>query len=391
MADPTNFVSILRLVRTMTPPLSSDSVYEVKTSKVHPPRSTRHLLAGVLVSAVMVALTLTVSAGMGTAGATTSAAKLTVCTKGIVTGNFPFSLNGGATFAVAVNHCVSKPVDAGENLVTELTDPTGATKLQSMVVSPQSANVVHKVKNSKTQAGYTKVNVTSGADVRVTFWNEPVIRQLKVCATAGPSLAGEFFSFTERAGDQIVGPFSVQAEPAGTKLKCGGETSYPVGTNVTVSEAPDLGVYVSKVTVNGSTVQSTICPGIGPVEIPVGKTGTTVVDFTNQEGGDCGPGPGYLEVCSQAGDASVGTGPWTFTISGNGILFTVSALAGQCSGDVPLLVGDYTVTETLAPPDSVSAITGYPTAPVSTNLAEGSGVLAVSNGTTETATFTNDS
>jgi hypothetical protein len=65
-------------------------------------------------------------------------------------------------------------------------------------------------------------------------------------------------------------------------------------------------------------------------------------------------------------------------------------LAGECSGDVALPPGDYTVTETLAPPDHVSAITGDPTAPVSTNLGNGSGVFAVSFTTPETVTFTND-
>jgi hypothetical protein len=337
----------------------------------------------------MVALTLTVSTGIGTAGATTPATKLTVCKKGFVTGSFPFSLNGGAAFAVAVNQCVSKTVTAGENLIAELVDPTRATKLQSMVVSPQSANVVHKVKNSKSQAGYAKVNVTAGADVRVTFWNEPVIRQLKVCAIAGPSLAGQFFSFTEQAGDTTVGPFSVQAEPAGTKLKCG-DASYPVGTNVNISEGPAPNVVVSNITVNGTVVQSNPCGTLGVVEVPTVSTGTTVVDFTLSTATTCGPIPGYLEICAQAGDSSVGPGPWTFTVSGNGILFSVSVLAGQCSEDIDLSVGDYTVTETLAPPDSVSAITGIPTAPVSTDLGAGSGVFAVSTGTTETATFTND-
>jgi hypothetical protein len=365
-------------------------VYGVKASEGPP--NTRRFLAGVLASTLMVALTLTVSAGIGTAGATTTpATKLTVCKKGFVTGSFPFALNGGATFAVAVNQCVSKTVTAGENLITELVDPTGATKLQSMVISPQSANVVHKVKNSKSQAGYAKVNVTAGADVRVTFWNEPVIRQLKVCAIAGnPTLAGQFFSFSEEAGGTIVGPFSVPAEPAGTKLKCGGEASYPVGTNVNISEGSGPDAVVSNITVNGTVVQSNPCGTLGETVVPVASTGTTVVDYTFSSPTTCGPIPGYFEICAQAGDPSVGPGPWTFTVSGSGILFTVSVRAGQCSGDTDLPVGDYTVTETLVPPDLVSSITGDPTSPVSTDLANGSGVFAVSTGSTETADFTND-
>jgi hypothetical protein len=262
-------------------------------------------------------MTLTVSTGIGTAGATTTVTKLTVCKKGIVTGSFPFALNGGATFAVAVNHCVSKTVDAGQNLITELVDPTGATKLQSMVVSPQSANVVHKVKNSKSQAGYAKVNVASGADVKVTFWNEPVIRQLKVCKIAGSlNLVGQAFSFTEQAGGTIVGPFPVVAEPVGVPLNCGGLTSYPVGTVVSIAEAATPNVSVTSVTgtgVNWTTGQDATAT--------VQAGGTTVVTYTN---GNPILFTGYVEVCVQAGDASVGRGPWTFTISGNGLTTPIS-------------------------------------------------------------------
>ena len=55
----------------MTPSPSSDSVREVKTSKDHPARPTGRLLVsiGVLASALMVALTLGVSAKVGAAGA----------------------------------------------------------------------------------------------------------------------------------------------------------------------------------------------------------------------------------------------------------------------------------------------------------------------------------
>ena len=162
---------------------------------------------------------------------------------------FPFSINGGATFYVGVGQCVSQAVGTGQNLVTEQVDPTGASILQSIKVAPQTANVVHKVKNSKSQAGYAKVDVSSGADVTVTFKNEPATGQLKVCKISGSTaLNGEFFSFTEQAGGTIVGPFSVQAEPAGAPLNCGGLTSYPVGTVVNIAEAATPGVEVSSVT-----------------------------------------------------------------------------------------------------------------------------------------------
>jgi hypothetical protein len=296
---------------------------------------------------------------------------------------FPYSINGGATFYVGVGQCVTQAVTAGENLVTELLDPTGASVLQSIKVAPTTANIVHKVKNSKSQAGYAKVDVSSGADVTVTFKNEPATGQLKVCKIAGSSvLNGQYFSFTEQAGGTIVGPFSVQAEPASAPLNCGGLTSYPVGTVVNIAEAATPNVTVTNVTgatwTGGQDATATVQPG-----------GTTVVTYTNSTTPPP-PNPGYLEICKTVGDSFVGAGPWNFTISGNGITpISQSVLAGQCSGDVPLLAGDYTVTESFSSPDYVSSIKGDPTAPVSTNLANGSGVFAVSAGTPETATFTN--
>jgi hypothetical protein len=378
----------------MTPSLSSDSVYEVKTSKAHPPRSTRRLLAGVLGSAVMVVLTLTVSTNIGTAGAATPATTLTVCKGGIVTGRSRFSVNGGASFAVGVGHCASRTVPAGENLVTELVDPTGATDLRSIAVTPMSANVVHKVKNSKSQAGYAKINVVSGTYVTVSFADQSAVPALMVCAVAGTfGLNGQDFSFTEQAGGTTVGPFSIPAEGENAPEGCGKPTSYPGGTNVTVSESAVSGVNVSNIAgdVNGITVVGGYgkCGEGGTAVVPVRNKGMTFVYITND---DCGPPiPAYLEICTQAGGTSVGTGPWTFTITGNGEPpQTVSVLMGECSSDLPLPVGDYTVTETLAPPDYVSAITGDPTAPISSDLGTGSGVFAVSTGTTETATFTNN-
>jgi hypothetical protein len=342
---------------------------------------------GVIAAALMTALTIGVTANVGAAGAVTPGTSIEVCKTGNVSNptaaGFPFSINGGATFYVAVGHCASQAVTAGQNLVTEELDPTGASTLKSISVSPQNANIVHKVKNSKSQAGYAKVDVASGADVTVTFKNQPAIGQLKVCKIAGnPSLVGQFFTFTEQAGGQIVGPFSVQAAAPGATLDCGGLTSYPVGTQVNIAEAATPGVTVGSVTgANWSGGQDSVAT--------VQAGATTVVTYTNVV--NIPPVPGFLEICKTAGDSFVGAGPWNFTISGNGITpITESVLAGECSGDVQLSPANYTVTEAFTSPDFVSSITGNPTAPVATNLANGSGVFAVAAGSAETATFTND-
>jgi hypothetical protein len=362
----------------------------VKTSEAAPYR--RRLLTRVLASTVLVATTLTVIAGTGTAGATTSpTGKVTVCHGGLVAGKVRFSVNGGASFALGVYQCATKTVPAGENLVTELLDPTKATDLWWIAVRPMSANVVHKVKNSKSQAGYAKVNVVSGADVEVGFVDQSVVPALMVCPVA-EDLDGQYFNFTEQAGDTTVGPFSVQAGTLDdAPLNCGKPTTYPAGTEVTVSElgVPNVNVSVSGnvngITVSGSNGQ---CGEGRTAVVPVGNKGMTVVYFMNSDA--CGPpNPGYLEMCLQG---SVGPGPWTFTISGNNQSpMSESVQAGECSGDVALPVGNYTVTESLSSPDSVSAITGTPIVPVSTDLGSWSGVFAVTAGTAETATFTDAS
>ena len=69
-----------------------------------------------------------------------------------------------------------------------------------------------------------------------------------------------------------------------------------------------------------------------------------------------------------AGDSFVPAGPWTFTVTtatgapateigseGNPIR-PVNVLAGQCSGDIPVYPGQYTITESFSSPDYVSAI-----------------------------------
>jgi hypothetical protein len=230
--------------------------------------------------------------------------------------------------------------------------------------------------------------------VTVSFTDQSAIPALMVCAVAGTvDLIGQDFSFTEQAGGNTVGRFSIPADGENAPKDCGKPTSYPGGTNVTVSESAVSGVNVSNIA--GDTNVITVgggygkCGEGGTAVVPVRNKGMTFVYITND---DCGPPiPAYLEICTQAGGTSVGTGPWTFTITGNGEPpQTVSVLTGECSGDLVLPVGAYTVTETIAPPDYVSSITGTPTAPVSTDPGTGTGVFAVAAESTETADFTND-
>ena len=384
MGETDNFTPELRADRMMTYgcPLGQRNEVETLTQPKSPSRTRGARV--IIASALLAASTVATLAHAGAAGASPTAATVQVCESGTVAGNYPFSLNGGTSFSVAAGQCASLTVAAGENLVTELVAPTNTTQLKSIAVAPQLDNVVHKVKNSKSQAGYAKVTVAAGALVTVTFTNGPGFGKLKVCTISGSTvLNGQFFSFTEQSGKRIVGPFSVPAEPAGAKLRCGGLATYRIGTVVNISEAAMPEVVVS-------TVTGASWSGGQDSTATIESAGVTAVTYTNTPP-PIGP-PGYLQLCVQAGDAGVGAGPWNFTISGNGLPpESQSVLAGQCSGDVALLLGDYTVSESLPTSITVTSVTGNPTSPVSVDLAEGSGVFAVAGGTAETATFTDAS
>lgn len=360
---------------------------------------------------------LVVATGLGmnpglAAAKTTGPTFLEVCTTGNVSNptayGFPFSINGGPTIYVPVHECSGdETVSVGDNRVTELPDPSGATMLQSVTVFPKSAKVHRKITNTKKQAGWAEVDITSGSGVAVTFTNEPASGELKVCkdVAAGSPMIGDYFSFTEQAGGQTVGPFSLEAEVAGSTNpnQCGRLTTYPVGTNVTVTEAALSGtndVLIGGVTVNGDPISFNANPpasgGGGSAVASVGATGETIVDVTNVL--PVGP-PADLEICVQAGDQYVPAAPpgspngWELTISGNGITpVNEWVLAGQCSGDFTLPVGDYTVTEDDLPyPYSVSSITGDPTAAQDVDLTTASAEFPVAANSTESAVFTIDS
>jgi hypothetical protein len=331
-------------------------------------------------AALLMMAAASVGLGVTSAGAATTTGTIEVCKTGNVSGSFPFVLNDVDTFSVAAGTCVPIAVEPGYSTITELSDPTGATTLQSIHVSPQTDRVSASVK-SRTAV----VNVPRRHDVTVTFTNRPATGQLKVCKIAGsPELLGQSFTFTEQAGSTTVGPFGLTAEAA--PGDCSAPARYPVGTNVNVAEtaSSDPDVYVESVTGTGVSWSG----GLGATAT-VQPGGTTVVTYTNAI--SVPPTPGYLEVCKQAGDSYVPQGPWNFTVtdSDGTVVGSQTTLTGQCSGDLSLTPGNYTVTEdSVTSPDYVSAITGIPTAPLTTNLADASGTFAVAAGAAETAVFT---
>jgi hypothetical protein len=127
--------------------------------------------------------------------------------------------------------------------------------------------------------------------------------------------------------------------------------SYPVGTQVDVTEAPMTGVTVSSITVAVGPpghVVTTNLPGRG-VSVVIGN-GVTEVTFTDQR-------TGFLEICKQ-GDVK---GSFTFTVNpGNLGPFTVPA--GACSPAIEVAAGSITIHEQTPGYDIVACSTIPPSA-----------------------------
>ncbi len=114
------------------------------------------------------------------------------------------------------------------------------------------------------------------------------------------------------------------------------------------------GTAVQDISVTGGTGSNSNLAA-GTITATVGS-GVTEVDYTNYI--PVAQNPGYLEVCKNAGDAYVPYGPWSFGITNaaGANVGSVSVPAGQCSGDVALPPGNYTVTESFSSPYYVSSI-----------------------------------
>lgn len=233
--------------------------------------------------------------------------------------------------------------------------------------------------------------------------SKPTTGKLEICSLAAansPSLLGQSFSFTETADGKTVGPFTVIAssKPA---TKCGGLTSYQIGTKVHVAEAPTPGVEISEITVkNGKTVRTeggggscsgATGPPITPITVRIGGSGTATVTYTNAivVPSLCSA----IEMCV-LGATSIPSGAFTFTLTSLVSRWskTVSLPSGsECTGDISIPAGQVAVTEKSVFAYLVSSVAAIPSsALVSDNLAEHTATFSVSAGNATTAIFTDE-
>ncbi len=343
-------------------------------------RGRRTLLAGVVAVALLGGMTVSV-ASAGVAGAVVTTRHIEICKAGAVKGTFDFTLNGGAAFGLTSGSCVTK-VAIATNKVVELADTSGATTLTGISILPATGS------SSSLSTRTATVAVAANSQTTVTFTNSPAYSQLKVCKSEfnTPALIGQPFTFTETAGANIVGPFSVNAAAA-PDVSCGGLTRYQVGTRVNIAEGPNTsGATVYAINVTGGT-KSNENTTAGTVTATVGPT-TTIVDYVNW----IAPvtQTGTIEVCKQPGDSYV-SGSFTFVLSEGGWSETLPPVpVNSCSGPTTVPAGQVTVTEEPVFPYSVSSVGSIPqSALVAENLANGEATFNVAANADTTAIFTN--
>ena len=338
-------------------------------------------LGTLLMVALTVAMTLGGSSGVDVAGSAPlglGASTLVICKNGNVTGTFLFSINNAAPVSVVAGTCVPETVENGLNTVTELPDPTGATVLTAIAVTPT-------VDGSGSVATRTAtVNIPANGTATTTFTNTPV-SHLVVCKHASDNAvpAGPWqFAITNATTGATAASASV------TVGGCSNPIQLPPA-NYKITEtfaAPD---YVDSVTVSPTTaLVGSPSLGTGSVTVTVGSGSTTTVTFTNDTDGS-------LSVCKAASDKAVPAGPWQFAITNattGSTVTSASVLVGKCSSSLPVPAGNYKITETFAAPDYVDSITVSPTTALvgSPSLSTGSVTVTVTAGSTTTATFTND-
>jgi hypothetical protein len=183
---------------------------------------------------------------------------------------------------------------------------------------------------------------------------------LKICKVAGTGITvGTSFTFS--AGSSTV---TVPAGPApgGT---CMVGPSFPVGTNITVTETVPAGDTVSNISVAppGQLVGTPNLAG-GSVNVTIGS-GVTEVTFTDDR-------TGFIEICKK-GDV---TGTFNFTVSPGG-LGPFAVPAGACSPAIAVAAGPVTIHER---PSRGSRMVACSTLPASQQ--------GLCNTTTQTSTVT---
>ncbi len=214
-----------------------------------------------------------------------------------LTGSFSFDVSGAPNnpYEVPAGAC-SGPIVVQAGAVTITETPRSGFQLVDV-----SANPADRVVSLDIPRGSTVINVAAGgvsAETLVHFVNGTSSEgtgQLKICKVAGPGVAlGQNFIITANGTK-----YTVPAGPASQGGYCIVDGGFPIGTHVTVQEAPPFPYGVLGVSVNPPSrgAGTTVSNGSGQVTVTIG-TGFTEVTFTNF---GSTPSSGQLKVCKIAG------------------------------------------------------------------------------------------
>jgi hypothetical protein len=227
-------------------------------------------------------------------------------------------------------------VPAGQTLITETPSPGAVLAAVSTLPS------VGLLVGSDLAAGTATVTVVAGGQTIVTFVNAviPAPGVLQICKIAGAGVApGGKFTF-------VVAGASITVLAGGPCVTA--PTSFPVGTSVTIAEAPSAGTILQAVGVIPEDRQQGAADLDGrTVTVTIGA-GVTTVNFTNIAGGF-----GLLKVCKVAGTGIARGADFSFEAAGAS--FTVPA--GFCVNRGMLAAGTVvTIAEVLSSATVASAI-----------------------------------
>ena len=262
-----------------------------------------------------------------------------------VTGTFNFTVAPFGVIAVPVGECSGAiQVPSGTVTITE-TPQTGVTVSDVTAYSfDQNGNYVDQLVSWTAPNPSATVNVAAGdvsLETIATFTNSSSggkTGELKICKIAGTGVAdGAPFNFSTK-GTGIKGKYTIDAGPASQGGNCELAGTYPLGTQMTVSEAVPRGIYATiqvQPPANGSNYTAT------SVKVTIGE-GITEVDFTDST-------QKALTATLSPSKANFGklkvrtTGmPKTFTLTNNGTaVMNISSIG--IGGTDP---GDFVITAT---------------------------------------------
>jgi hypothetical protein len=215
-----------------------------------------------------------------------------------------------------------------------VTESVGFPYYVSAISAYPTSDLLSSNLNDATATFAVEPNLTTTA----YFTNDTHMGQVKVCkslASNAEGLSGQTFKFkvSDAAGTQSV---DVSAQFGETPCSID-STPLPAGSTATITEAATPNTAISGVAVSPPSAGTTTSSS---ATVTVSPTNLNAAIFTNEA-------LGWVEVCKDAGDASV-TGSFAFSVNDTPIN---PVAVGGCSQAIQVPAGTATIDETESNPD----------------------------------------